>query len=59
MAADSGEGVEADLANLRDNAADGPIAMGAVVSLDHTSEWLWAKALKDRKPVEVDGAKVK
>ena len=54
-AADYRKKVEADLADLRNDPADGRAAMTAVVSLYHMHEWLWAKWLKDKRPVEVDG----
>lgn len=57
-AADYRKKVEADLANLRNDPADGRAAMTAVVSLYHMHEWLWAKWLKNRKPVELDGTTI-
>lgn len=56
--ADYRKKVEADLADLRDKPADARAAMTAVVSLYHMHEWLWAKWLKDRRPVELDSATI-
>lgn len=57
-AADYRKKVEADLDELREKPSDGRAAMNAVTGLYHMHDWLWAKWLKDRKPVELDAATI-